>query len=87
MWQVKYGLGGGFGGCGEWEDTDCKTRKEAEDLAYELARGEYFNYSGLHGLFNEEEALEEDPDLTEEDLNDMMEEDIERWIEYKVREV
>ena len=37
MWQVKYGLGGGFGGCGEWEDTDCKTEEEAVNYAYELA--------------------------------------------------
>ena len=81
MWQVKYGLGGGFGGCGEWEDTDCKTEEEAVNYAYELACEEYDSYSGTA------DALEEDPDLTEGELDDMWLEDREDWISYRAREV
>jgi len=40
----------------------------------------------MHGLFNEEEALEENPDLTEDELADMAQEDMENWIEYWAKE-
>ena len=89
MWQVKYALGGGFGGtrnC-DWEDTDCKNEDEAVYYAYEMACQEYESYGGMHGLFNEKDALEDDPDLTSNDLEEMWREDKENWIVYEVRNV
>lgn len=28
---IKYGMGGGYGGCGEWEEVDVNTLEQAEE--------------------------------------------------------
>ena len=87
--EIKYALGGGFGGVEnvDWEPCEAESLEEATQWAYEGARDEYHSYGGSHGLFNREDALEEDPDLTDDDLNALEVDDMEGWIEYEVREV
>lgn len=82
LYNIYAGLGGGFGGAVLQETYEAESLKIAKMYAYELACQEYEDYGGLHGLFNREEALDEDPDLTEEDLQDMENEDMENWLEY-----
>ena len=88
MWQIRYGLGGGFGGCerNEWEDTDAKTEEEASRFAWESACEEYDQYDGCHGLRDLETIMEED-DLSEEGAQEEWEEEREGWLDYEVREV
>lgn len=86
---VKYALGGGFGGAelAEGEILEFENYKQAEAYAIEMAREEYFSYEGLYGLFDREEALEESPSLTEGDLDAMVEDDLESWIDWSVEKV
>ena len=87
MWYIRYGLGGGFGGCGDWEEARWafdKTSAYAE--AEEEARSEYESYGNLHGLFDYDIFMEENPDATEEDAELEREQDMESWIEYEVME-
>lgn len=81
--QIRYALGGGFGGTQfkDWETIDAKDLAEAE----EEACNEYRSYEGMHGLFNREEELVENPDLTEADLDAMERDDIESWIEFEAQ--
>ena len=63
MWQMRYGLGGGFGGCKnkDWEDLPGVDKEEqANEIAYEAACEEYESYEGLHGLRTISEIAEED---------------------------
>lgn len=88
-YRIKYGLGGGFGGlrnC-DWEEIDTDTLEHAWEWAEESARDVYESYAGSNGLFNEREALEDNPELTEEDLMDMYQEDVDSWIVYIAEEV
>ncbi len=88
MFQIKYALGGGFGGCDnvDWEDCDAKTLQEAEDIAYEMAQQEYDSYAGMHGLRGVETIMEED-ELDEEDAEIVYQDEMESWLCYDVREV
>ena len=85
--EIRYGLEGGFGGCGDWETIEVKDKDDAEAWARDYAIEVYSSYGGMHGLFNDEDALEDDPTLTEEALNELFWEDVENWIVYEVREV
>lgn len=82
LYNIYAGLNGGFGGANYIETTECENITVAEELAYWKACEEYDDMGGLHGLFNREEALEENPDLSEEDLEEMENEDRENWIDY-----
>lgn len=81
-YRIFAGLNGGFGGAQEIDIEEHPSLEAAEYAAESYAREEYENYGGLHGLFNVMDALDENPDLTEEELDAMCEEDIEDWIEY-----
>lgn len=81
-YRIFAGLGGGFGGVQDQGIEDYDNLADAEEDAYEVACEIYESYEGMHGLFNREKALEEDPDLTDEELEDMYNEDRENWIEY-----
>jgi hypothetical protein len=85
-YKIYAGLGGGFGGANYIRTTEETTFKEASNEAYHEACEIYESYSGTHGLFDREEALEEDPDLTDEDLDIMYEEYRESWIQYWIEE-
>ena len=82
LYNIYAGLSAGFGGAIFQETSEQNSLADADSYAYELACNEYESYRGLHGLFNADEALKEDPDLTKNDLQDMEIEDRESWIEY-----
>lgn len=88
QFEVRYGLGGGFGGYGDWEPCfSCKNIEEALEFARECAVQEYESYGGMHGLITEEEIAEENPDWDDEAIMDAVREDMESWIMYDAREV
>ena len=85
---IAYGLGGSFGGCGEWEECPyVTTLDEAEKYAYEAACQEYESYDGLHGLENEESIREEYPDISDGEVYEIYCDSRESWLCYKAREI
>lgn len=84
-WRIYAGLGGGFGGA-KYVKTEFTTEILALIDAEVEANDEYNSYEGLHGLFSAEDELEENPDLDEEELDMMRQEDVDQWIEYWVVE-
>lgn len=87
---IRYGLGGGFGGCerNDWEETECFDLAEAQQEAYLGACEEYESYAGMHGLRDigqiQEEYLEDEgEELTEEDAIEMFKEEREDWLDYE----
>lgn len=86
-WKIYAGLGGGFGGAQyRYTTEEPMTEEEASEEAYQAACEYYDSHSHDNSLFNRKETLEEDPDLTEEDLDEMYQEDLENWIECWVEE-
>ena len=85
-YRIYAGLGGGFGGANYIKTIEGVEESDAETEAYEEALNIYNGYEGLHGLFNREDALEEDPDLTEHELYCMEEDDKNEWLEYWAEE-
>lgn len=86
--EIRYALGGGFGGCErmEWEKSLALTFDEAEKEAYQSACQEYESYAGLHGIRSINDIMEEE-DCNEEEAEGYFNEECESWIEYEVREV
>lgn len=81
---IRYGLGGGFGGPGDWEVVQCDDFNKAEDAAYEAACETYESYAGMHGLQSVEEIMEEeqcDEAVAQEIFNEYRE----SWLDYEVR--
>lgn len=85
-WYIRYGLGGGFGGCGEWERTDATNEEDAISMADDAALVVYESYGGLHGLFDEDEFFAENPHCDEVDADEARHEDIDTWIVYEAME-
>jgi len=85
-YQIRFGLSGGFGGAGEWEDSSATTERDAMNEAYEAACQEYDSYAGLHGLRSVEQIMEED-DVDAEYAEEVYQQEREDWIEYKIRTV
>lgn len=86
-WKIYAGLNGGFGGATyQFTTEEPMTMDEAETLAYEEACTYYDSHSNDNSLFNYEEALEENPEATEEELDEMYQEDLESWVDYWVEE-
>lgn len=85
---IRYGLGGGFGGCErqDWEKIECETEDEADLVAYDLACEEYDGMAGLQGLRTVEEIVEQD-EVDEEEAEQVYEEEREGWIDYQVSAV
>lgn len=90
--KIYYGLGGGFGGAKFSHIEECKTRAEAEEIAYQLAIEEYESYGGYHGLTSQEEICENledfglEEDATDEDIWEAYMEEVNSWISYHVEE-
>lgn len=88
LFNLYAGLNGGFGGPTYRGSIYAKNEDEASEWAYELACEEYDSYSGMHGLFDPQDAydnpedygLDENP--TEEDIDELWREDRESWIGY-----
>jgi hypothetical protein len=85
-YKIYAGLCGGFGGAQyiKTEEFSCEDYALLE--AYTEACDCYDSCARQNGLFNEVDALEENPELSEEDLNDMYVDDRESWIDYWVEE-
>jgi hypothetical protein len=89
MWQYRAGLGGGFGeDYDEWIDIEFAINRErAEEYAREMAVDIYRSYGGLHGLLTEEDVMEDDDTISWEEAEEIVNDDIDSWITYEVREV
>jgi hypothetical protein len=92
-YQIRYGLGGGFGGAGEWEEIEAEDLDAAEQEAYYAACETYENYSGMYGLRSVEEILEElievegwEADGLDEAAEETYNEERESWLDYEARE-
>lgn len=86
MPKYKIYAGLGFGGVNYIRTTEETTKEWAETEAFNEACQIYDDLGGMHGLFNREEALEDDPDLCDKELDQMYNEDRENWIDYWVEE-
>jgi hypothetical protein len=86
-YEIKYGLGGGFGGCGDWEVIEADSLEEAETMAYEKALEEYDSYAGSQGILSEEEIAEENPEWGTDEVFQAYREEAESWIEYEAQPV
>lgn len=87
IFEIKYGLGGGFGGMGNWEKVSAKDIDEAYRIAYEAACEEYESYDGLHGLMSIDDIKATHPDWDDDEIEDEWQEQRDSWIEYTAREV
>jgi hypothetical protein len=87
-YQIRYALGGGFGGCEmqDWEDCDADTMDEAESFAYEEACQIYESYDGMHGLQSAEDIRLENPDWDDDSVEAEWREQREGWLDYEARE-
>ena len=84
--KIRYGLGGGFGGPGDWEEIEAENLDEAEFEAWCMACEVYESYTGLYGIRGVDEIMEEEG-FTEEEALDEYHEDRESWIEYEAEEI
>lgn len=85
--QIRYGLGGGFGGTRylEWEDSCAETKEQAEEEAYQGACEVYESYDGFYGL-RDVGVIMEDEECDEDEAAEIWEEERESWLDYEVRE-
>ena len=82
--KIRYGLGGGFGGAGEWEEIEAPNLEYAEREAEQCAREVYESYEGLHGLRTTEEIIDEE-DCSDTEAQEIYEEELESWIVYEAK--
>lgn len=94
--KIYAGLGGGFGGANFQRVLTCRDEDEAMKEAREMAIEEYFSYGGYHGLYTWEsmkETIAEDEydgdesQVSDEEVDDALLDDIESWITYHVEQV
>lgn len=81
-WYIRYGMGGGYGGSGDWEETTADTEDEANEWAYESACEEFES----SGEFDYDDFREEYPDASDEDEWEAYCQERESWIAYEARE-
>lgn len=84
--RIRYGLGGGFGGCGEWEEIEANSFEEAQNEAYLQAVDVYESYAGFHGLRDIDQIME-DEDCSEKVAEEIFNEEMESWLDYEVEEL
>ena len=84
LFQIKYGLGGGFGGCCEWVTVEASSLEIAREQAYQAACEEYESYEGLHGIRGVYEIMEEDG-LEEDEAVAAWQYERDGMIEYEAR--
>ena len=81
---IRCGMGGGFGGPGEWEEIEAENIEDAEKQAESLAREKYEYYEGLHGIRDVNDIMGEEL-VDEDEANHIYEEEIETWIVYEAK--
>lgn len=87
-YNIYAGLGGGFGGASLIKTEEFGSKEEAIEYARDCAVDEYYSYDGMHGLLNIDSILEdcESFGMTTEDFEEMDESDRERWAEEVLEE-
>ena len=96
-YNIYAGLGGGFGGANYIETAEFASEEDAMSAAEATAREVYESYSGLHGLFDADEYMEEQyPDFDALDVSEqndievemdaLREEDFQAWAVFYVLE-
>jgi hypothetical protein len=87
IYEIKYALGGGFGGIKnkDWEEIEAESLKEANEKAYGRACEEYESYVGGNGLRSVAEIIEQDG-VDEEEAEIMFNEERDSWLDYCARE-
>ena len=94
--KIYAGLSGGFGGANFQRILTCVDEDTAMMEAREMAIEEYFSYGGYHGLYTWEsmkETIAEDEydgdesQVSDDEVDAALLEDIESWITYYVKEV
>lgn len=83
---IRFGLGGGFGGCGDWEEIEASDIEAASDIAYLGAREIYESYMGVHGIRDIDEIMEEEG-CSEVEAEEFVNEDFESWADYQATDV
>ena len=86
-YEVWAGLGGGFGGANYKGTYEFMDYNEAMEEAREDAVEYYVLYEGTNGLRTVEEIAEENPELDEDEVLEIYNEEMEDRIEYYVVEV
>lgn len=94
--KIYAGLSGGFGGANFQRILTCPNEDDAMMEAREMAIEEYHSYGGYHGLYTwdsmketiaEDEYDGDESQVTDEEVDTALMEDIETWITYYVKEV
>ena len=80
-YNIYAGLGGGFGGARYQGTIRNVTEEEACDYASDAGDEKYASYSGMYGLANWDDFIEDNPEGTEEEYDEYVEQDKEMWIE------
>ena len=92
LFDIYAGLGGSFGGAEYRETMEFNDLHDTEIYAYNLARDEYEQYEGLHGIKSwgdiaDEMGFDPENELSqemEEEISDYYMEEVEQWIDYYV---
>ena len=79
---MRYGMGGGYGGAGDWELCEATNQKDADEWAYELACQDFES----SGEFDYEQYEEDYPDSDESEQWVAYCEERESWIEHEAIE-
>jgi len=82
LYIIGYGLGGGFGGARNFEVIQADSQDDADKWAWESACEEYENYSGMHGLRDVSQIMEEDNIEDEDEALEVYNEERESWLDY-----
>jgi len=85
-YKIRYGLSGGFGGCGEWEKSLSTTLEEAEEEARQCAIELYESYEGLHGLRTVDEIMSDEDCDDEQEALEIYNEEVDSWLDYEAKE-
>ena len=86
---IRYGLGGGFGGCEncDWEEIEANSLEEATTYAHDLAFSEIEMYGGLHGLPCYQDLLEQYPDASDDEIEEAYQDEAESWLAYEASRI
>ena len=82
LYIIGYGLSGGFGGIQEYEVIETTSLEDAEIWAWESACENYENYSGMYGLRDITDIMDEDGVEDEDEATEIYAEERENWLEY-----
>ena len=85
--RIRHGLGGGFGGSGDWEYIEANDYDDAMQQAWQAACEDYEMYEGMYGLQSWTDIEEENPDWDDTDIEMEYNDQRESRLEYEAEEV